>query len=173
LVLGALSTVYQLAALRLYAPLSDRGVIPRLLTWLGETPRLGAYVYDVRSGYEELNEKIPQRAVVQYDPAGNERRILRLYTTHQVVAANDSCDASFGGDPTPCAQVAPYIIGLFEAPAATMRWDVDKFCSFAKIDVLVVTNADPVWRMGNSWVWSREPLVSNRSFRAFRCGNRR
>lgn len=172
LALGALGTVYQLASLRLYAPLADRGVIPRVEVWMGERPDFSTLGYEIRSGFEELDQKIPKSAVVQYSPFSIEGRVMRLYSRHQMVASDSSCGAAFGGDVTKCKKMIPYLGALFEAPSRMLNWDLDQFCDFAKIDVLVTTNVDPAWRTGNSWVWAREPIVSNHGFKAIKCGTR-
>jgi hypothetical protein len=50
------------------------------------------------------------------------------------------------------------------------KWDLDRFCDEFKVNVLLATDADPVWKDQESWVWVRPSLLANPSVRAIRCG---
>jgi hypothetical protein len=108
--------------------------------------------------------------VLQYNPRGADLFLFHLYADRQAAAGDDSCGSTFGGDPEKCEQACRYIDAAFNIPNATHRWNMDRFCDMYQINLLVATNSDPVWKDGESWVWTRSPLLANDTMRAFRCG---
>jgi hypothetical protein len=172
LVLGVMSTAEQCAMLRFYGPLADHGTLPRVESWMGSDPDFGTRTLWLRSGMAELARKIPANSVEQFDPIGAERTMLRLYSRHQMVAADDKCGAAFGGDEAACVEALPILATAFEAPETARRWNMDLFCDHFGIDVLVSTEVDPVWHDRGSWVWKGRAIVTNPGFRAISCGTR-
>ena len=169
LVLGFTASIYQVGILRLYAPLADRGVLERTEMRLGGAD-FAEQTYWLRDGYEHLQVRLPGRAVVQYNPDNNEVLATHLYSHQQALAGDIGCDADFGGDRLACAQLMPYIQTVYNDPIGLRQWDLNAFCRSAKLDALIATPADPVWRDPESWVWRQPLLAGNPGMRAVSCG---
>jgi hypothetical protein len=170
LVLGVAGTAYQLLALRGYAPLADAGKIVRTERFLGATG-FGRRTYWMREGFDRLNELTSSNRSVQYNPVRDEVLIAHLYSTRQAVMGDAGCGSAFGGDYEKCRAVFPSVAAVFNNPDAVRNWDLDSFCDAFQINVLVATNADPVWGDPGGWVWSRPSLVANPSVHAVACGS--
>ena len=169
LVLGVAGTGLQLILLRCYAPLVDSGKVERSERFLG-SPGFGERTYWMREGYGRLNRMTPIDASVQYNPVRDEVLISHLYSTRQAVMGDAFCGSAFGGDPAKCRQAFPYVATVFNAPGAVRNWNIDRFCDDFQVNVLVATDADPVWGDPDSWVWTRRTLLANPSMRAVPCG---
>ena len=169
LVLGVAGTGVQLILLRCYALLADSGKVERSERFLG-SPGFGERTYWMRDGYGRLNQLTPIDATVQYNPVRDEVLISHLYSTRQAVMGDAFCGSAFGGDPAKCRQAFPYVAAVFNAPDAVRNWNLDQFCDTFQVNVLVATDADPVWGDPDSWVWARPALVANPMIRAVICG---
>jgi hypothetical protein len=124
----------------------------------------------LRDGFVRLNELTYPAATVQYNPVRNEVLISHLYSTRQAVMGDAFCGSGFGGDVDKCRQVFPAFAKVFNDPDAVRKWDLDRFCDEFKVNVLLATDADPVWKDQESWVRVRPSLLGNPSVRAIRCG---
>jgi hypothetical protein len=169
LVLGVAGTAYQLVALRCYAPLADAGKLERSELFLG-SPGFGERTYWLRDAFTGLSRLTPINASLQYNPVRDETLIAHLYSTRQAVMGDSSCGSAFGGDVQNCRQAFPYIASVFNAPDAVRNWNLDSFCDQFQVNVLVATDADPVWQDPSSWVWVRPSLLANPEVRAIPCG---
>jgi hypothetical protein len=170
LLIGAMGTLTQLALLRFYEPIVDAGKSQRTEEWMGPSPNLGRHTFRIRQSIEQLKRETPHSSVLQYNPRGADVFLFHLYSDRQTAAGDDSCGATFGGDPQKCEQAIPYIDAAFNSPNAARTWNMDQFCNAYQINLLVATNADPVWKDTGSWVWTRSPLLANDTLRAFQCG---
>jgi hypothetical protein len=170
LLVGAIGTLTQLAVLRFYEPIVDAGKSRRTEEWMGPSPNLGKHTFRIRQSIERLKRYTPRSSVLQYNPRGADVFLFHLYADRQAAAGDDSCGATFGGDPQKCEQALRYIDAAFNSPNATRTWNMDQFCDAYQINLLVATNSDPVWKDGGSWVWTRSPLLANDTLRAFTCG---
>ena len=72
--------------------------------------------------------------------------------------------------PKKCDKAMPYLVTVFNYPENIRDWNIDRFCNTFSINLLVATEADPVWRDADSWVWNRSPVVANDLLRAIPCG---
>jgi hypothetical protein len=171
LLLGALGTLLQLGLLRAYAPIVDAGISVQTEPWIGRAPGFGKRTLLLRKSLDGLKANTPRAAVVQYNPATPDLNVFHLYADRQVAAGDDACGSTFGGELEKCRQVYPYIDAAFNKPATSDRWNMDQLCDAFQINVLVATNSDPVWKDARSWVWTRPPLFSDNTMRAFACGS--
>jgi hypothetical protein len=169
LVMGVAGTLYQLAALRAYAPLADAGKLRRTERFLG-APGFGERTYWMRAGFQRLQALTAPNSLVQYNPVRDEVIMAHLYSTRQAVMGDQSCESAFGGDAEKCSKVFPDFAVVFNDPAVARKWNLDVFCSDFQINVLVATDADPVWQDPDSWVWTRPTLLANPAMRAIPCG---
>lgn len=170
LLLGAAGTACQLAALRCYAPLADAGKLVRSENFLG-APGFGERTYWMRQGFSRLGGLTSSAAFVQYNPANDEILMAHLYSPRQAVVGDSNCaSAAFGGDSATCQQALPYFAAAFNTPGTVRNWNLDEFCDAFRINLLVATDADPVWQDPSSWVWMRPSLLANPGLRAIPCG---
>jgi hypothetical protein len=170
LAIGAAGTAWQLIALRAYAPLADAGRVERSERLFGSA-QFGKRTYWLREGFKQINEMTPPTAFVQFNPVRDEGFLTRLYSARQTVMSDANCGSAFGGDRQKCRDLLPYFVTVFNEPSAMINWNPDPFCADFHINVLVATDADPVWQDRTSWVWSRPTLVSNPALRAITCSD--
>jgi hypothetical protein len=169
LVIGVAGTTCQLVLLRCYTPLADAGKVKRTELYFG-APGFGKRTYWLREGFGRLGQLTPPMATVQYNPVRDEVLISHLYSPRQAVMGDAFCGSGFGGDVEKCRQAFPTIAKVFNDPDAVRKWNLDKFCDDYKVNVLLATDADPVWKDLESWVWHRPNLLANPSMRAVACG---
>ena len=167
IVLGAAGTAYDVAILRLYPLLSERGAVP-LLGWMGPDRQLGRRTYAVREACEWARAATGPGAVVQDNPAEVQQDTAVLYyVERQALAADSHCLTTFGGDPGDCAPIAESLKQLYSAQADTSS--LQRVCAAQPIDILVVKDLDPAWGNRESWVWRAPPVFANEYVRMFRC----
>jgi hypothetical protein len=170
LVLGVMGTVYQLLVMRCYEPLADAEIIHRTEHYMGISPGMGERTYRLRDGFTQLAKVTSPESVLQYNPVSENALLIRLYSTHQTAAGDSACGSGFGGDVERCKNVMPFLAAVFNSPGDAQGWDMDGFCDALSVNLLVATDADPVWYDSSSWVWSRHALTSNDSMRSIPCG---
>ncbi len=170
LVLGALGTVHELIILRAYPLLVDSGQIERSEGFLPAGPQMGERTYRLRQGMEELQRRLPQAAVVQYNSLLPTYPALLLYSGRQRASGMRDCGAPFGGRPGDCRPILERLVPLYFRNIYPGPVDVDAACRALGVQVLIATDADQVWRDPESWVWRRPALVANPSLRAIGCG---
>ncbi len=169
LVLGAAGTLYQVAALRCYAPIIDHGKLERCEDFLG-APGFAERTFYLRDGLSRLRASTSSSTVVQYNPIGQEVLMVHLYSARQAVMGNEECGNAFGGDALKCSKVFPYVASIFNAPAVVRNWNLNAICDRLHINILVATDMDPAWQDRDGWVWSRPSLLANPAMRAIPCG---
>lgn len=169
LAVGLASSVVQLGLLRVYAPLADWGMVRRSERTLGSSG-FGERTYWLREGFQRLDKLTSPGTTVQYNPVRDEVITTHLYSSRQAVMGDAFCGSAFGGDTARCRAAFPDFAKLFNDPQAVSGWNLDKFCDDYHVDLLVATNADPVWHDPHSWVWTRRELLANPSMRVVPCG---
>lgn len=169
-VIGGIGTCYQILMLRAYPILADEGHLGFVVPWLDQDHELGARTYALRSAYERLGTVLPPDAIVQYNPDAPAFIPHQLYSGHSAAMGLPLCGAVFGGDVSRCASRMESIVPLFEKPSQSESAALDIVCHDYGINVMLVDDNDPVWRLNDSWVWKRKPLLSSDHVRAFLCG---
>jgi hypothetical protein len=172
MVIGALGTICQIAMLRLYTPLVDANVLRRSEGFMGLSPNMGKRNYLLRDGMSRIDQQTWRSAVLQANPSGRNVFLVNLYSTHPMAAGDENCGSTFGGDPEKCREAMPYIAAAFNSPEGIRDWNINRFCDAFAVNLLVATDADPVWIDRGSWVWTTKPIVANDSLRAFPCGSK-
>ena len=89
-----------------------------------------------------------------------------LYASRRTVAADLSCNASFGGDPRECAPLVARLNALYTRPASGA---LRQACAELPMDVVVAKDTDGVWKDRRSWVWKESPVFANGYLRLFSC----
>jgi len=124
----------------------------------------------MREGFSQLDQLTSSHSSVQYNPVRDEVVMAHLYSTRQATMGDESCASAFGGDVDKCRKAFPYFAVVFNDPAVARNWNLDTFCDDFQVNVLVATDADPVWNDPDSWVWTRPSLLANPAMRAVLCG---
>jgi hypothetical protein len=167
--LGAAGTVYDMAILRLYPWLADRGVVSTL-DWMARDRHLGERNYAAREAYEWLDRNTPPDARIQFDPhVAIQDTAAFLYANRQMVAANEGCLAAFGGDPALCPPIMAVVGRMYPLPGQSAPAAIADACRGLPVDILVAKDTDAVWRDPRSWVWQDKPLFANAFVRLFGC----
>jgi hypothetical protein len=167
LVLGAAGTAYDLALQRFYPLLSDAGAMPHV-NWLAHDEKLGLRTYSNREAYEWLKANTLADAIIQQNPnPAVQDTFYGLYAERQTIAADGSCNTTFGGESQLCAPIVSRLTALFADKSS------DTFqpaCDALPLDYVVAKDTDAAWKNQASWVWTRQPIFANDFVRLFPCG---
>jgi hypothetical protein len=167
--LGAAGTVYDLAIVRLYPVLADRGVVPPL-DWMSPDRDFGKRTYAARAAYEWLQHTTPPTAAVQANPKVVFQDTLgMIYGDRHAVAADLGCLAGFGGDPRECPPIVARLQEIYPPAGRSAASAIQEVCDTLPVDVLVAKDTDTAWSDRASWVWKERPLYANRYVRLFGC----
>ena len=170
LALGAAATVYDVTMLRIYPVLLDDLDIPRY-PWLAPDHHLGERAYALREVYERLRSELPKDALVQQNPNRIPGDLFYgLYADRQTAVETLQCGVVFGGPAALCPGILTPVVELFGRSGKLEPAQVDVACRKLSIAAVVVKDTDSVWQDKGSWVWKKEPLISNAYSRAFLCG---
>jgi hypothetical protein len=164
--LGFAGTVTDLALVRLYPILADRGVTPPV-DWMSPDRDLGHRLFAERAAYEWLHRVTPETAIIQANPQVVTYDVAGLtYSERPAILGEYTCRWPATSE---CRAIASRLMTVFppdgRANAASLR-DV---CSAFPIDSIVAKDTDAVWANPQSWVWLVPPAYSNRYVRVFRC----
>lgn len=168
LMIGVVSTIAQVVALRFELPLLDVQTRAARHT---EAESIAHTAYISAAGYGQLATRIPSDAVVQFDPA-HPNPVLsvidQLYVAHQVAITDDKngCGSTLGGDPRGCPVMSASLDSLFAEGTAD---EARKSCRQFGIQYLVVNVFQPAWSDRSGWVWTLPAVVSDEEFRALDC----
>jgi hypothetical protein len=169
--LGAAGSAYEIAIVRFYPILADRGVLPPL-DWVSPDRQFGKRNYAARSAYEWVRAATPETAALQYNPDVHQQQTdAMLYSDRRFVAAGRECDTPYGGDPKLCSPIMARLDRLYPTAGQPVGIGVAEVCHDLPIDLIVARDTDPVWRDPNSWVWTARPVFSNAYLRLFSCHN--
>lgn len=171
IVLGAAGTAYEIALVRLYPILADRGILPPL-QWMAPDRQFGKRNYAARSAYEWVRATTPETAALQYNPDVEQQETdAMLYADRRIVAAGRECDIPYGGDSRLCGPIMARLKRLYPAAGQPAGISLAEVCHDLPIDIIVAKDIDPVWRDPKSWVWTEKPAFSNAYMRLFSCHN--
>jgi hypothetical protein len=170
--LGVAGTVTDLAVIRSYPVMADRGIVPPL-DWMAPDRDLGRRAYAARTAYDWLHGVTPVTAAVQANPRVVFQDTLgMLYSDRRMVAGDLTCDAGFGGNLKECAPLVSRLQEIFPPKGASAKPGIQDVCDAMSVDVLVAKDTDSAWSDRASWVWRESPVYANRYFRLFNCPTR-
>jgi len=172
LVLGAAGSVYEIAINRFYPLLADRGTVATV-SWLAPDRQAGKRNYAVREAAEWAAGAAPGDAIIQFNPhTASQNTSAYLYAGRQMLAADDNCLSTFGGDPALCPASITELNRIYPRAGQTAESALDGVCRNLPIDLIGATDTDPAWSDRRSWVWQQRPAFANGYVRLFRCGPR-
>jgi hypothetical protein len=165
LVLGLAGTAYDVAILRLYPVLADRGIL-HTVNWMAPDRKCGQRNYAAREAYEWMTRATLPMAIVQFNPhVAFQETSAFLYADRQFLAANEACLSGFGGDPA----LITRLNAIYPPTGQTASPTLDDTCRNLPIDILVAKDTDPAWADRRSWIWTHKPIFANGYVRLFRC----
>jgi hypothetical protein len=171
LILGAAGSAYEVAINRFYPLLADRGTVATL-SWLSPDRQAGKRIYAQREAGEWALRATTRHGIVQYNPhVAVQNTAAYLYSGRQMVAADENCLSTFGGDPALCPALTGTLDTIYPAPGQTAAPTLDSVCSALPIDLVGAIDTDPAWSDRRSWVWTQPPVFANRYVRLFRCNH--
>jgi hypothetical protein len=169
LVIGVATTVLDVALLRFWPALVDFNVAGFPNT-LSPDPRLGARTFDSRLAYEFINNELPKDVVIQQNPISDVDRIDRpsgLYANRQFAI---SYNAPFN-IPLPLLKERSKQISEIFLLDHQNSWDaIDMLCKQYFIDILIVSEQDPLWKGIPLLEQQRTVLYQNRYYAVLPCG---
>jgi hypothetical protein len=165
LAIGVSSTLLDLTLLRGF----NRFLDSQWFTQLAEMPsvdhRLGERAAARADTYVWVRSHTPANAVVQGNPDVTPF-FYGLYAERPTLATGRECEA-FTGRIANCAAVKSAVRPFFGDVASAASFPA--LCRAFPLDVVVVTDADPVWHMKNSWIQHYRPVYSTEFTRVFAC----
>jgi hypothetical protein len=188
LLIGLISSAYQLAMLRFYLYGSDRynwtnPVIPE--SEFGG--RFGSINEELREAYASLDRILPRSAKVQFGAAPKLDLQHLYYSRYQALDGMfPGCGTSFGGSQVECFQLETRIAPIFGTVAPSLSADYSAYkvifapalktadavyslCRNLGIDALIVTGEDPVWNDPNGWPHQMTPVFTSDFVAAYTC----
>ena len=172
LVLGAAGSVYEVAINRFYPLLADHGTVATV-SWLAPDRQAGKRNYAQREAEEWAARATPRAAIVQFNPhTASQNTSAYLYAGRQMLAADDNCLSTFGGDPALCPALITELNRIYPPAGQTAEPAIDGVCHSLPIDLIGAAGTDPAWSDRRSWVWQQPPAFANAYVRLFRCGPR-
>ncbi|HEY1182811.1 MAG TPA: hypothetical protein VGE89_01425 [Bryobacteraceae bacterium] len=169
LALGVLGTAYDVAILRVHPILEVTGVLGNV-NWIAPDRHMGARTYSAREAYQWIAQSTAPDAHIQFDPhVWIQDTPAMLYSRRPIVAADFTCLAVFGGDPSLCPPLLAQLAPLYPDKGRPAAASIETACQNLPVDILVAKDLDAAWADPQGWVWKEKPAFSNPYYRVFRC----
>lgn len=166
--LGLSGTVYDVLMLRFYPVMADAGIVAPA-GWMAPDRQFGARTYAAREAYGWA-QALPPDARLQVNPHVTlQDTYAFLYSRRPLVAGDEGCLSTFGGDPAACAGIVAKLRRFYPPPGRTAPPSLSDLCRDLPVNWLVAKDSDAVWADPRSWVWQERPLFANSYFRLFGC----
>ncbi len=167
LLIGAMSSLYQLFFLRTFNILHDRN------NWHSELGMSsGADAFAIRKAYDALNKMASPNSVVQFNPQSKTNLQFLIDSRYQQAdAIYPDCGVAFGGSLAQCHALAAQLTRIYAPDPSEhlTKDDVLDLCRSMKIDWLIVDAQDPIWTRTDSWIVNSAPAIDNQFVRIYHC----
>jgi hypothetical protein len=164
LVLGLLTTLTDALLLRTWPMLVDTG-LAGFPSGLSPDNHLGKRTYAARLAYDYLNLHAPENALIQDNPAEPLDRPIGLYANRPIAISGHT---AYGVPMQDFNNRAHSISGIYDSSS----WpEIDQICSANSIDMIIMTDTDPIWKNLSSLEQERKPFYQNSNYAVFTCGN--
>jgi hypothetical protein len=164
LALGVSSTLLDLTLLRGFNLFLDSQLFIRL----GEMPnvklRLGESDAARADAYAWIRSHTPVHAVVQDNP-GKLAISYGLYAERPTLAGAEC--AGYSGRIQECSMTRLAVLPLFNGLGSLD--DFPNVCRAFPLDIVIVTDSDPVWQRKDSWIRHYQPVYSTEFAKVFAC----
>jgi hypothetical protein len=169
LFIGFTTTGMEIALLRFWPVLVDMNVTGFPNSQSPDT-KLGARTFDARLAYQFINDELPEDVVIQQNPISEIDRIDRpsgLYANRQFAI---SYNAPFNVPLPVLKERAQQISEIFHLEHQESWEAIDALCKQFFIDVLIVSEQDPLWNGIPLLAQQRTVLYQNRYYAVLACG---
>ncbi len=131
-------------------------------------PEVGYSIYSARQAYSVADQILPENAIVQYNPANFVNRPSGLYGMRQSAIS----DRTAYGIPLDIYEAKVAAVSEIFTQKNVQNWNsLDKLCLNHFIDVIVVTDSDPLWESIDTLKDQRASLYADDYTAIFFCGN--
>ena len=131
-------------------------------------PDGGRAIFSARRAYMTINEKLPDSAIVQYNPSGVANRPVGLYGMRQSVISDRTV---YGVPLTEYYSKVVEVSEIFNL-RNVQSWDVvDALCKKNFIEVIVVVDSDPLWESLDLLGRQRNFIYKDDHYAVLSCGN--
>ena len=164
LILGFITSVVDVTLLRVWPGLVDSS-IAGFPNSFSTDRNLGQRTFAAREAYEFINKNTPDNIHIQENPTGSLNRPIGLYANRPIAISGQTV---YGISQQDFYSHADLVGKIFMNDTS---WDeIDKSCNENFIDVIAVSNEDPLWRVLPTLEVLREPLYKNQYYGVFSCG---
>ncbi len=169
LVMGGLSTAYDLLYLRWMYPVIEKVGYNYISQGIPSTWQYSERLYRLRQAYDFIHRAYPVQAVVQSDPE-NEILVFTqgLYSFRQTIVSGPGYGGIYGSTLEDDNRAAAPILPIFNDPSLTFA-QVRDTCQRLNISALIVKDIDPAWGNPHSWVWQTVPALDTSYVRVYDC----
>ena len=167
LVLGLLTTITDALLLRTWPMMVDAGIsgFPNIFS---PDTQLGKRTFAARQAYDFINVHTPQNVLIQDNPDDPSNRPIGLYANRPIAISGQT---AYG---VPLQDFNNRALSISRIYDGSSSWaEIDPICAANSIDIIVMTDIDPIWKNLSSLEQERKPLYQNDYYAVFMCGNQK
>jgi hypothetical protein len=165
LILGLLTTITDVLLLRTWPMLVDAG-IAGFPSGLSPDNQLGKRTFAAKQAYDFINVHTPQNVLIQDNPDDPSNRPIGLYANRPIAISGQT---AYG---VPMQDFNNRALSISRIYDGSSSWaEIDPICAANSIDIIVMTDIDPIWKNLSSLEQERKPLYQNDYYAVFMCGN--
>jgi hypothetical protein len=165
LILGLISSIVDVLLLRIWPMLVDTGIAGFPNGFSTDT-QLGKRTFAAREAYEFINRSTPQDIHIQQNPNDILNRPIGLYADRPIATSGHT---AFGISQQEFFTHSALVAKIF---VAETNWDeIDQSCQANFIDIITVSDEDPLWKYLPALEPERTPLYENPYYDVYACGN--
>jgi hypothetical protein len=170
IIIGILSTVFDLTMLRCYTIFMDSHVmVDNRHFHLGERNKA------IRQAYTFIDDTFPKNAIIQHNydtvidyggysiPFGF---YSGLYGNRQVILADKYQALGFAGSVRNVPEITTSMSTIFSPDTKDVR-NVAAICAKFNISAVLVRDTDSLWAAKDSWIWRGTPVFDNDYVKVF------
>jgi hypothetical protein len=165
LIIGILTTMLEAFSTRWWPVLVD-GNVAGFPNDLSPDKHLGERTYAARLAFQYMDGHLPADSIVQNNPNVSLDRPSGLYGDHQMVISDRT---SYGLSADTFHYFQSNISAIF---VSSKSWEaIDATCKQYAIEVLIINDLDPLWKLLPALERERPPLYQNEYYALIRCGS--
>jgi hypothetical protein len=150
-------------SLRTWPMLVDAG-IAGFPSSLSSDTQLGKRTFAARMAYDYINLHTPENTLIQDNPTGLINRPIGLYANRAIVISGLT---AYGVSAQDLTNRANTISKIFTSTTWT---EVERICSTNHIDVIIISDVDPIWQNLPALKQDHKALYQNLYYAIFPCG---
>ncbi len=165
LILGLITSIVDVLLLRIWPMFVDTGLAGFPNGFSTDT-QLGKRTFAAREAYEFINRSTSEDVHIQQNPNDLLNRPIGLYADRPIATSGHT---AFGISQPEFLSRSALVAKIF---VAETNWDeIDHSCQANFIDIIAVSDEDPLWRYLPALKEERNPLYENPFYAVYSCGN--